>query len=269
MDSFEQAVIEKMEELRNVLELLNAATKDRPPQGHLRVTSSNGRARYYYVSEEERQPAGGAYIRKSELYQARKLAQREYSEEMKKMVISELEMLQSCLDKCRRSKLYGYYDSLSYYRQVLIEPVIVSDERFRQEWENEVYTGKDFDDDQPEIITEKGERVRSKSEKMIADKLYMMGIPYKYEYPIELKGYGTVYSDFRLLDVVRRRIVIMEHLGMMDDPFYASKALKKIECYERNGFIPGINLIITHETSDRPLDMRIVTKLLESVLGLE
>lgn len=39
------------------------------------------------------------------------------------------------------------------------------------------YKGKDFEDDSYEIITEKGERVRSKSEKIIADKLDLMDNP--------------------------------------------------------------------------------------------
>ena len=47
-----------------------------------------------------------------------------------------------------------------------------------------------------EIYTERGERVRSKSEKIIADKLFLQNIPYHYERPIYLKGFGMVYPDF-------------------------------------------------------------------------
>ena len=48
-----------------------------------------------------------------------------------------------------------------------------------------------------EILTEKGESVKSKSEKIIADKLNMMNIPYCYEVPLYLKGYGYVKPDTR------------------------------------------------------------------------
>ncbi len=48
----------------------------------------------------------------------------------------------------------------------------------------------------PVIITEKGERVRSKTEKMLADFFYRKEILYRYEKPLYLKGYGIVYPDF-------------------------------------------------------------------------
>lgn len=46
------------------------------------------------------------------------------------------------------------------------------------------------------ILTDRGERVRSKTEKIMADYFYRKGIEYKYEQPIYLKGLGTVYPDF-------------------------------------------------------------------------
>ena len=49
------------------------------------------------------------------------------------------------------------------------------------------------------ILTENGERVRSKSEKILADYFYRQNILYKYEKPLYLKGYGTVYPDFTFL----------------------------------------------------------------------
>ena len=50
------------------------------------------------------------------------------------------------------------------------------------------------------LITEKGEYVRSKSEKIIADTLTKNNINYVYELPLRLKGYGTVKPDFTVLN---------------------------------------------------------------------
>ena len=47
------------------------------------------------------------------------------------------------------------------------------------------------------LITEKGEYVRSKSEKIIADTLTKNNINYVYELPLRLKGYGTVKPDLQ------------------------------------------------------------------------
>ena len=58
------------------------------------------------------------------------------------------------------------------------------------------YKSKDFQVTDPVILTEKGERVRSKSEKIMADYFYRNGIFYKYERPLYLPGVGIVYPDF-------------------------------------------------------------------------
>ena len=67
------------------------------------------------------------------------------------------------------------------------------------EWITKEYAGKEFQEDTPVILTEKGERVRSKSEKIMADYFYRNGIEYKYECPLYLKGMGIVYPDFTFL----------------------------------------------------------------------
>ena len=82
----------------------------------------------------------------------------------------------------------GVYDTLNPYRRELVSPLILSDKEYVNQWLKVEYQGKHFDEEAGIIITEKGERVRSKSEKIIADKLYAMGIPYRYECPITLSN---------------------------------------------------------------------------------
>ena len=100
-------------------------------------------------------------------------------------------------------------------------------------------------------------------EKIIADKLYMLGIPYKYECPITLKGFGKIYPDFTILCVKKRQEYIWEHFGMMDNQEYVTKALNKIDMYEKNGYFPGHNLIISHETSLTPINTKIIDELIK------
>lgn len=52
----------------------------------------------------------------------------------------------------------------------------------------------------------------------------------------------------------------------MDDREYAEKTIKKIENYEKNGIFPGKNLIMTFETKQHPLSMRIVSENIEEFL---
>lgn len=116
------------------------------------------------------------------------------------------------------------------------------------------------------IITEKGEAVRSKSEKIIADKLYMKEIPYVYEQPLYLKGYGYVVPDFKILNVRTKKEYYLEHFGMMDDYEYVKNAIKKIECFQKNEIYPGEKLLITLEASDSPLNMIILEKMVNKYL---
>ncbi len=131
-----------------------------------------------------------------------------------------------------------------------------------EQWMSKTYTGKEFKNDTPVILTERGERVRSKSEKILADYFYHRGIQYKYEHPLYLKGYGTVYPDFTFLSKRTRKEIYWEHDGKMDDPAYAQNAVRKIQAYEDNDIYPGERLILTFETTKTVLDTRLIEKMI-------
>lgn len=116
-----------------------------------------------------------------------------------------------------------------------------------------------------EIVTERGERVRSKSEKIIADKLFALGIPYRYEYPLVLAGNVKVYPDFTILKMPEREEVYLEHFGMMDDIDYVDSAMYKLSTYEKNKIYLGVNLFITHENSRSPLNTRALDGMLRKI----
>ena len=128
-------------------------------------------------------------------------------------------------------------------------------------------SGKDFAEGQAEIYTEKKERVRSKSEKIIADMLYHKNIPYKYECPINLKGLGMIYPDFTCLRLADRKTILWEHLGMMTDPIYCQKAMKKIDIYAKNGFIQGRDIIYTFESEKYSLNTMSVENLINQIFS--
>jgi hypothetical protein len=94
----------------------------------------------------------------------------------------------------------------------------------------------------------------------------MMNIPYHYECPLQLKGYGTVYPDFMLLNRRTRKEYYYEHLGIMDQPDYCEKAIRKIETYEKNGIYNGEQLLLSYETSRQPLNMKSVERMIERYL---
>ena len=111
-----------------------------------------------------------------------------------------------------------------------------------------------------------GVKMRSKSEVLIANIFTDLGAPYLYEFPVYLGYYGTRFSDFLVLNVRLRKVFYCEHFGMMDNADYCAKSLEKIHAYEKSGHFPGSDLIIFHETSNKPLDTQLVRSIAEHYL---
>lgn len=155
---------------------------------------------------------------------------------------------------------------MNAYRKELIKPIIESDEQFAKNWINVSYVQKIVGDDVPEIFTENGERVRSKSEKMIADKLRQLQIPYRYEAPLRLNRNSVLHPDFTVLNVRTRKEYYYEHFGMMDNPEYVENAMKRIELYEKNGIFPGDKLLFSWGTQVSPLNMKVVEAIIRKFL---
>lgn len=164
------------------------------------------------------------------------------------------------------SKIDSELPKLHTQRQLLVTPIEPIWEKELVRWYDSEYHGKEFYEGTAEIVTEKGERVRSKSEKILADYFYRNNILYQYESPLYLKGYGTVYPDFTFLSKKTRKEIYWEHEGMMDKPEYAKSAVKKIESYQRNGIHLGERLILTFETELTVLNSQIVEELVEKYL---
>ena len=154
--------------------------------------------------------------------------------------------------------------------QILIHPIRIPDSLYVQEWQSVTYKGKDFSTDMPEYFTARGERVRSKSEIIIADTLLRLKVPYRYEYPINLKNTNgeklTLYPDFTCLNLRTRQEFYWEHFGMMDNTEYSERAVQKLRLYEQNGIVLGKNLIITMETSANPINTKQIELLAKSYL---
>lgn len=158
------------------------------------------------------------------------------------------------------------YKSLHKERQALVMPVEPTWEQLVEQWYSVEYQGKEFREGAAIILTEKGERVRSKSEKILADYFYRNNILYQYEKPLKLKGYGIVYPDFTLLSRKTRKEMYWEHEGMMDQPEYARAAVAKIDSYQKNGIYIGENLIVTFETEKNVLSTKTIEELVEKYL---
>lgn len=224
------------------------------PEGVLRVCCHGQRTQYY--RRENEKDVSGAYLCKKDMDLVRMLAQKEYDQKVFRAVEKEMGAIERCLKGYPMTGAEEVYGMLHRERRKLVVPIRETDEEYVQHWEGVTYEGKTFEENVPEFYTAKNERVRSKSEWIIADMLNKEGVPYRYECPLKLKGMGMVYPDFQVLNVKLRKEFYWEHLGMMDDPEYVERALQRLKVYEQNGFYPGENLIVSFETRTNPLNQK-------------
>lgn len=253
-----------------ILEEMIARAEDslkKAPPGIVNVIKSRGRMQYYF--KETASMPHGKYIPKDKIDLITALVQKEYDEKFLAEAAKQKSALLKAKEIGSERSVYRIYSALSAVyersvdgRKVLIKPYLPTDEQFVQTWEDVQYKGLSTFEDAQKFTTERGEQVRSKSEKMIADKLFLMKLPYRYEYPLTIGKRNPVFPDFTILDIYERRAVIYEHFGMMQDEKYALNALNKIKDYQRAGLRLGADFIYTMESSDCPLDMRLFEKML-------
>ena len=235
-------------------QLLSQFPKSKAIVGNLRIDRCRNSFQYYIVSE--RGDTKGKYISHKQIRKAAAIAQRDYNKATATILKKQIKAIDSFLAIYTPNAIDDAYTKLHPGRRALITPVREPDEDFIAAWRHLPYTGKPFEINAPEYYTASGVRVRSKSEVIIADALARANIPYRYEYPTSIKGWGTLYPDFTCLDIRTREEIIWEHFGLMSDPDYAENAVQKITHYAASGYVLGKNLIATFESGTTPLSIK-------------
>lgn len=248
--------------LEKIISIANAQLKHMP-EGTLRLSKRKEFTQYYYCTEENK---SGKYIRKENRNLVQMLAQKSYDEKLLELAEKRRKQINQILKDYEDDEIEQIYKNEHIARQCLIQPVESTWEQKVKKWKAEEYQGKAFKEGTPVILTERGERVRSKTEKIMADYFHRHGIEYKYECPIYLKGVGTVYPDFTFLSKKTEKEMYWEHCGMMDSPDYARKMVRKVEMYENNGIFPGERLILTYETEQSVLSTEKIAQMVERYL---
>lgn len=120
----------------------------------------------------------------------------------------------------------------------------------------------------PEYLTIKvsaSEFVRSKSEAMIARVLKQNKIPYQYEAKLHL-GDADIYPDFTIRHPKTGEYFYWEHFGLLDKNDYVRGMHFKLQTYTSQGIMPGIKLITTYETQEKPLTFDMIEMLVKYYL---
>ena len=114
-------------------------------------------------------------------------------------------------------------------------------------------------------ISAKGQRVRSKSEAIIADLLDYKNILYKYEEPLNICGqkFSPDFTIFRSFD---NRIIYWEHFGMINDTEYKKNMEMKLLAYRNSEIIPWDNLILTFDSIEGNIDVSMISAIIDKML---
>ena len=264
MENYKKQLEEQLKELNSLIKLSNkniAKYKD-TPAGHIHLSNCYGNAQYYYIDKTH---GIRKYMGAEESKTVKKLIQRDYELAVNKKLIDLQKRLDKFLNVYDIDEINKIYTKLLDGRKRFVKPIIDTDDVFAARWMTDHPGMQNSYPEKGMYQTNRGEMVRSKSEKIIADALDKYKIPYQYEPILEL-GYNTVYPDFAALNLRTRKTLYWEHLGIVSDMEYATKNFIKIQNYEKNGYLLGKDLITTMESTDLPIDIKLVEQKIKEFL---
>lgn len=255
----ERRILQRMEQLENIKKSLEKRLQGAQIRN---VGCKNIRGHYRYYLDQK-------YVGKQEMAELKQLVQLEYYAKLLPEIEQQIVKLKKALVNIDETKLEKIYNEMHPGKRKLITSGIMSREEKIRRFEGEAYESKPIDDERNEFYTNKGERVRSKSEKIIADHFERRGILYRYEKPLYLMVDGQkkpFYPDFTVMNKRTAKIIYVEHFGMMDDSVYYNATLRKLDIYEKNDILLGRDLLVFHETGKRALNMKNVDKYIQQYL---
>ncbi|MBQ5390766.1 MAG: hypothetical protein IIU44_00195 [Spirochaetales bacterium] len=280
---------------KNLESIIESSRPDE--SGILNLKTVKGKPIFYCRTEEGKQK----YVRMSDDEQIKRLSSNYYAKRLKAAAIKEKKQIDSCLDILSKDPEESDVDKVAQRIPEAIKANAglseLSDEGYARKWQQGNKIVKKYrshkEDDYHKFKTLRGDYVGSKSELIIADRLYVKGIPYHYEIaftpeaeidvsrPIydqfgfiagyEVIGFSpfdqdTLHPDFYVLNKRTRKAYFWEHLGKMDDPSYCLKNFNRFMRIIDAGYIIGEDLIVTHEDSKHPLMTESIDAIIEKYL---
>lgn len=234
---------------------------------HLRVHREGDYVSFYL--RRDGQKSGRYLSKKADRDLLQRLAQKDYAQKIVCQAKKELKAIEAFEKKYPQYTAEQVQDQYEKDALALIKPLVTTNDQYAKRWQEEYEIINDFHDFHKEnciYTTKRGEKVRSKSEVIIADALFYEKIPYYYERSVYIDGIGICHPDFTVLNVNTRKEYIWEHFGMMSDMEYAQSSVRKIQEYQKAGYFLGKNFIATYEDAVHPLTPDLIKGVLEEYL---
>ena len=236
---------------------------EKAPEGSLRVSKTHGTCQFYNKTELYQT---GKYIHSKDRPLAVRLAQKDYDKKLLEALTGQQKAIEKFIKDYDPDAAIEVYEKLSAPRKELVTPEFLSDEEFIKQFLSEPFTRLGFKDTDQEFYTANGERVRSKSEILIADALLRNKVPYLCEFPVYDNGVIFAAPDFKCLNVRLRKIFYWEHLGKLGDQDYVNRNTNKFEKYTLSKDFDESSLILTFETENHPLNTKVIEEKIRRYL---
>ncbi|NLD20633.1 MAG: hypothetical protein GX663_10405 [Clostridiales bacterium] len=243
----------QLEEIRFSLESLKEklmVEQNECPLGRLNSSIDRGRLQYYAVKEVDRGQRKSDGRQKGTNNRQKKvginnnpeiikgLARKEFLIRTCKELNNNIMVVQRAIDNFRtfepkgiigvmtkayRSLPEDYFFKKNGMRDEFLlnhDERIVAGIKSHEAWARQPYEQSDYRSEERNKITSQGERMRSKSEVMIAEKLYEYGVPFRYEQVINV-GKWKLAPDFTFEDRKKDEFY-WEYCGLMDNIQYVN-----------------------------------------------
>ena len=234
----------------------------RHPEGFLQCFK-NGNS-YKWYQKLSLRGKGRHYITKENRVLAEQLALNTYHYCQLKDAKKELLYLQSFLDRnpLTSGSLSQHLLNHPEFKGLLL-PSLNSLEKDLLDWKASSYRKNPYHPEKLRFETVTGEKVRSKSEAFIYNALEANNLAFRYDSSWTPDAATELFPDFIIRHPATGALIIWEHLGLLDKEHYRTDFYRRLDIYIRHGFIPGVNLILTGETSDMPFNPRIIDGIIE------
>lgn len=254
---FLQHISDIIADLENTLEISSDET--------LVIHKNNGKPSFYLRSRN----SPPRYISHSNTRVLCHLAQNRYDKEALAILKKQQKAIKRCITILNKKDLLveisSIYESFPAELKPMIKPHADFNGEYARRWQARRFSKSSWKQEEY-FKSKRGELVRSKSELIIANKLYDEGIPYHYEIPFYVDGQFFSRPDFFILNPRTRKEYLWEHFGRMSNEEYLNETLNKINVYSKCGYVQGDNFIATFECDNHPLNLQHVDKIIETLL---
>lgn len=234
------------------------------PENRLTISQSHGNLQFYCRTKGNNKRC---YLSKKNTDQISGLANKYYINKTLPILKKNLYAAEKFIALHSAREERDVYSSMPQDLQILNNNLFLYKPKFIETWQKRPYVRNPYKNESLIYDSARGDKVRSKSEVIIANSFFKHELAYLVEFPFKLKQSNkTIYPDFTILNPNTLKEVYWEHFGMMDDPEYANAAVKRIQMLNDAGLMLGKNLICTFESSNTPLSSSLVESYIQEFL---